>query len=72
MATTDKRLTITDLDFDDIKANLKTFMRNQSEFTDYDFEGSGINAVLDVLPLLLLFQEEQSLMHPLMMLTMTL
>ena len=49
MATTDKRLTITDLDFDDIKANLKTFMRNQSEFTDYDFEGSGINAVLDVL-----------------------
>ena len=49
MPTTDKRLTITDLDFDDIKANLKTFMRNQSEFTDYDFEGSGINAVLDVL-----------------------
>ena len=24
-------------------------MRNQSEFTDYDFEGSGINALLDVL-----------------------
>ena len=29
--------------------NLKTFMRNQSEFTDYDFEGSGMNALLDVL-----------------------
>ena len=40
MATTDKRLTITELDFDDIKTNLKTFMRNQTEFTDYDFEGS--------------------------------
>ena len=49
MATTDKRLTVTDLDFDDIKTNLKTFMRNQDSFTDYDFEGSGINALLDVL-----------------------
>jgi len=49
MATTEKRLDVTDLDFDDIKTNLKTFMRNQSEFTDYDFEGSGMNAILDVL-----------------------
>ena len=49
MATTDKRLNVTELDFDDIKTNLKTYMRNQSEFTDYDFEGSGINALLDVL-----------------------
>ena len=49
MATTDKRLTVTDLDFDDIKTNLKTFMRNQDSFTDYDFEGSGINALMDLL-----------------------
>ena len=49
MATTEKKLDVTDLDFDDIKGNLKTFMRNQSDFTDYDFEGSGINALLDVL-----------------------
>ena len=49
MATTDKKLNVTDLDFDDIKGNLKTFMRNQSEFTDYDFEGSGMSALLDVL-----------------------
>ena len=49
MATTEKRLDVTDLDFDDIKSNLKTFMRNQSDFTDYDFEGSGMNAILDVL-----------------------
>ena len=49
MATTEKRLDVTDLDFDDIKGNLKTFMKNQSDFTDYDFEGSGMNALLDVL-----------------------
>ena len=49
MATTEKKLNVTDLDFEDIKSNLNTFMRNQSEFTDYDFEGSGINALLDVL-----------------------
>ena len=49
MATTDKRLTVTELDFDNIKTNLKTFMRNQDEFTDYDFEGSGINALMDLL-----------------------
>ena len=29
MATTDKRLDVSDLDFDDIKTNLKTFMKNQ-------------------------------------------
>ena len=49
MTTTEKRLDVTDLDFDDIKTNLKTFMRNQSDFTDYDFEGSGMSALLDVL-----------------------
>ena len=49
MATTDKRLTITELDFDDIKDNMKTFLRNQTAFTDYDFEGSGMSALLDVL-----------------------
>ena len=49
MATTEKKLDVTDLDFDDIKGNLKTFMRNQSDFTDYDFEGSGINALMDLL-----------------------
>tara|TARA_Y100001972_G_scaffold9947_1_gene10872 strand:- start:1686 stop:3647 length:1962 start_codon:yes stop_codon:yes gene_type:complete len=49
MATTEKKLNVTELDFDDIKNNLKTFMRNQNDFTDYDFEGSGINSLLDVL-----------------------
>ena len=49
MATTTKRLDVTDLDFDDIKGNLKTFMRNQSDFTDYDFEGSTIATLLDLM-----------------------
>ena len=47
MAT--NRLQVTDLDFDTIKNNLKTFLQSQSEFSDYDFEGSGLNVLLDVL-----------------------
>ena len=34
-------LEVSELDFDNIKSNLKTFLQNQSEFQDYDFEGSG-------------------------------
>jgi hypothetical protein len=44
-----ERLTVTELDFDTIKTNLKNFLRAQSEFTDYDFEGSSLNVLLDVL-----------------------
>lgn len=47
MAT--NRLTVTDLDFDTIKTNLKTYLKAQSEFTDYDFEASGLNVLLDIL-----------------------
>jgi hypothetical protein len=43
------RLKVTDLDFDTIKTNLKSFLNQQSEFTDYDFEGSGLNILLDIL-----------------------
>lgn len=42
-------LTVTDLDFDSIKNNLKTFLRGQSRFQDFDFEGSGMNVLLDLL-----------------------
>ena len=45
----DNRLEISKLDFDGIKASLKTFMQSQTEFTDYDFEGSGMSVLLDVL-----------------------
>ena len=44
-----KRLNVTELDFDTIKGNLKTFLRNQDQFTDYDFEGSGLSNILDLL-----------------------
>lgn len=44
-----ERLKITELDFDTIKQNLKTFLKNQKQFQDYDFEGSGLNILLDVL-----------------------
>jgi hypothetical protein len=47
MAT--NRLQVTDLDFDTIKNNLKTFLRSQSEFSDYDFEGSGLSVLMDLL-----------------------
>ncbi len=43
------KLEISELDFDGIKDNLKTFLRQQDEFTDYDFEGSGMNTLLDLL-----------------------
>ena len=43
------KLEISELDFDGIKANLKTFLSQQNEFTDYDFEGSGMSTLLDVL-----------------------
>ena len=42
-------LRIAELDFDTIKTNLKTYLAAQSEFTDYDFEGSGLSVLLDVL-----------------------
>lgn len=40
---------VVDLDFDTIKNNLKTFLQSQSNIQDYDYEGSNINTVLDVL-----------------------
>lgn len=43
------RLKVTELDFDAIKTNLKNFLRQQNEFQDYDFEGSGLNVLLDIL-----------------------
>jgi len=49
MATNNKRLEVTEFDFDGVKDNLKTFLGAQTEFTDYDFEGSGMSALLDVL-----------------------
>ena len=38
MAQTTKRLRVTELDFNDIKTNLKSYMKSQETFKDYDFE----------------------------------
>ena len=40
---------VSNLDFSDIKIALKEYMRAQSDFTDYDFEGSAISQLLDVM-----------------------
>jgi hypothetical protein len=40
---------VSDLDFDAIKENLKSFLQDQPEFSDYNFEGSGFAVLLDTL-----------------------
>jgi hypothetical protein len=42
-------LRIAELDFDAIKSNLKNYLKSQTEFSDYDFEGSTLAVLLDVL-----------------------
>jgi hypothetical protein len=44
-----KELRITEVEFDLIKQNLKNFLRTQNEFTSYNFEGSALNILLDIL-----------------------
>ena len=43
------KMSITELGFDEIKSNLQTYLKGQSQFTDYDFEASGMNILLDTL-----------------------
>ena len=43
------QLNVTELDFDNIKENLKTYLSAQAEFSDYDFEGSALAVLLDAL-----------------------
>ena len=40
---------VANLDFEDIKVALKDYMRAQTDFTDYDFEGSALSNIIDVL-----------------------
>ena len=49
MTTSANKIVISDYDFDAIKVNLKSFLQGQSEFQDYDFEGSSLNILLDIL-----------------------
>jgi hypothetical protein len=43
------RIKVSDLDYNEIRENLKTFMRGQSQFSDYDFDGSALSTLIDVL-----------------------
>lgn len=43
------QMKVNELDFKDIKANLKAFLKSQSEFSDYNFEGSGMAVLIDLL-----------------------
>ena len=44
-----QQLPVTSLDFDEIKDSLKVFLKDQDQFKDFDFEGAGINILLDLL-----------------------
>lgn len=42
-------INLVNLDFDTLKSSLKTYLSSQTQFADYDFEGSNINVLLDIL-----------------------
>ena len=49
MANNTSQLQLTSLDFDTIKQNLITYLQSQSQFSDYNFQGSAFNVLLDIL-----------------------
>lgn len=49
MAINNKRISVAELDFDAIKINIKNYLKGQSEFSDYDFEGSAMSVLIDLL-----------------------
>lgn len=49
MAGANSRIQLTDLDFNGIKDNLKTFLKSQDTLKDYNYEGSALSVLLDVL-----------------------
>ena len=42
-------INFTNLDFNEIKTTLRDYIQSNSDFTDYDFEGSNLSTILDVL-----------------------
>ncbi len=49
MPAANSSINLIDLDFHSLKANFKNYMRNQARFKDFDFEGSNINVLIDLL-----------------------
>lgn len=42
-------ISLVNLDFDTLKATLKTYLKSQAQFQDYDFNGSNMSVLLDIL-----------------------
>ena len=49
MAGANSQFQVAELDFNDIKTNLKTFLKSQDVIKDYNYEGSAISTLLDLL-----------------------
>lgn len=49
MTVKSSQINATDLDFDDIVDNIKTYLKGQDKFKDYDFEGSNMSVLIDML-----------------------
>ena len=49
MAVKSSQINATELDFQDIAENIKTYLKGQDKFKDYDFEGSNMSVLIDML-----------------------
>ena len=49
MAVKSSSINATDLDFNDISDNIKTYLKGQEKFKDYNFEGANLNVLIDML-----------------------
>jgi len=49
MAGANSNIQVTELDFNSIKNNLKTFLQSQDVLKDYNYDGAALNILLDVL-----------------------
>ena len=49
MAVKSSQINITDTDFDDIALGIKDYLKGQEKFKDYDFEGSTMSVLIDML-----------------------
>lgn len=49
MTTSNSSINLVDLDFDTLKTSLKTYLKSQTQFIDYDFDGSNMSVLLDLL-----------------------
>ena len=47
--STNRRINAAELDFDKIKENFKNYLKGQTKYQDYDFEGSNMSILLDIL-----------------------